>query len=102
MSLRSAHRTVILRECLKLADSNEHIEPRVSRTITVNVLDVMQWPIEVKGFGLNEARFDSLEQVYEFFGGGSLARIRLDYDGNKLVIECIEELGFVRPTGYFT
>ena len=49
-----------------------------------------------KGLGLNEARFADLDEVYRTFGGGySLAKIRLDHDGNKHILACLSDLGYV-------
>jgi hypothetical protein len=53
-------------------------------------------PVVVRGYGLNEARFASLEAVYNTFCG-FLAPIRLDYGGSDEIAACLESLGFTPP-----
>lgn len=94
MSLCCASRRKQFFTCLRTPEGT-YIEPRIERIMSVKILNIAHWPIEVSGFGLNEARFASLDEVYETFGGGSLAKIRLDDNANDLILECIEELGHV-------
>jgi hypothetical protein len=93
-----ASRTATVRMCLRQPDGT-YVEPLVVRTISVSEVDC---PLRyvVRGFGINEAGFESLDAIYALFGG-TIPRIQLDYGGNKLLMECLEEMGFVRPTGYF-
>jgi len=86
-----AHRTVVHTMTLK-RPSGEYVEIEVEREIRVTVLPVSTLAVEVSGFGINEARFHSLKNAYDAFSGGLFTPIRLDYDGNRYVIACIEEL----------
>lgn len=50
----------------------------------------------IKGCGLNEAYFKSLEEIYELFGG-KWPPITLDHQCNELVLGCLQDLNFRPP-----
>lgn len=72
----------------------------VLRTMSVSVEKGLL-PVVVRGYGINEARFATLEDVYKTFCCFG-APIRLDDGGCDVIMSLLEELGFERPTGYFT
>lgn len=48
----------------------------------------------IKGFGLNEARFETLQAIHDTFCA-FMAPIQLDYGGNALIQECLADLGYL-------
>ena len=74
-------------------------EDRAVLTVSVSILEG-DAPIQVTGCGINHARFRSLEEVHRTFCT-FLAPIRLDYGACDMIAECLAELGFERPRGYF-
>lgn len=101
-----AHRTVTRFESFTLPREpgapevfSRYEEIKVQRSYSVEFYGTTEWPITVKAPGINTMQFQSLQAVYEMFGNG-LTPLQLDYNGNKVIMECVEELGFVRPSGH--
>lgn len=86
--------------CHKDATGEGYLERMVTLTMSVTI-DAGGLPVVVKGYGINEARFSTLQEVYDTFCC-FMAPITLDYGGCEEIAVCLEELGFERPRGYFT
>lgn len=95
-----AYRTKTVMLCNKDPDGPGYINTRVELSMSVSVQQGSS-PIVVRGYGINEARFATLQEVHDTFCR-FLAPIRLDHDGCNEIAACLEELGFERPRGYFT
>lgn len=63
----------------------------VERTYSVERYGTTEWPITVKAPGINTMQFRCLQAVREMFGN-NLSPLQLDYEGNKVIMECAEEL----------
>lgn len=106
-------RTVQVRMALRTPEGT-FIEPLVSRTISVERVgdEEAADPLSkaglfdgrlryvVKGFGINEAYFASLDEIYALFGS-SCPKIQLDYNGNRHLMAILDEMGFEQPRAYF-
>lgn len=95
-----AHRSKTVMMCNKNGNGEGYAERLVILTMSVTI-DQGRLPVLIRGYGLNEARFASLQEVYNTFCC-FMAPIRLDYEGCEEILKCLEELGFERPRGYFT
>lgn len=98
---KSVHRTIRLHLAERSAETGQIIEVHVQRTLWVSIEEGGAKPVVIRGFGFNEARFASLEEVYGLFCHPICAAIRLDYNVCDLILQCIEELGFDRGYGHW-
>lgn len=95
-----AYRTKTVRLCNKSAEGPGYVETLVELTMSVSIQQGTH-PVVVQGYGINEARFETLLDVHNTFCR-FMAPIRLDYEGCKEIEWCLTQLGFERPPGYFT
>lgn len=98
---KTAIRSKVIPLCYVPADNPKGFrEYQAILTVCVSILQG-DAPIQVTGCGINHARFKTLDEVHATFCA-FLAPIRLDYGACDMVAECLGELGFQRPSGYFS
>lgn len=92
-----ATQTVVLNEVYRDENGNlkEHL---VQKEISVSIGKGFL-PIVIRGFGINEARFRNMEEVYQTFCH-PMSTFRLDYDGCSLILRCLVELGYIEKRIY--
>jgi len=93
-------RTNIVSVTYKNPKTGKYEDVEMERTMSVSI-ESGSLPIVVKGYGINEARFASLQAVYDTFCC-FLAPIKLDYSGHDRIMEYLVDLGFEKPKGYFS
>ena len=96
----SASRTKLVQVYIHPPDGDKAYSVDTELTIRVSI-GKGDLPVMVQGFGLNCCYFSGLDAVWRTFCLPFSSPIKLDNHGCELIKECLNELGFKRPSGYW-